>query len=220
MAAATRFLAAIARAVVVGRQDLMAMQNHPVSVLGASGNAGAYLLRISLKAPVTTTFGRLQGGRPLPLAAGHYLYAGSARSQRGPSSLPRRLLRHACRTAVLPPHRIYAELVATLIAADFTGAFSQQSTKTLHWHIDYLLELAEAELTAVYVLRHPDVREVTLVKWLASRPHTGTPVAGFGASDDPGASHLFAVPAEEFWWEEFSAQLRTWFDDTVGAVAV
>ena len=65
-----------------------------------------------------------------------------------------------------------------------------RSTAAPHWHIDYLLSVAEpVELWCAVSARK---LEQELVEWLAGFPGFSQPIAGFGSSDDRGhASHLF-----------------------------
>ncbi|MCC6166608.1 MAG: hypothetical protein IT329_05210, partial [Caldilineaceae bacterium] len=53
----------------------------PIMVIGAGPGAGAYLLHMRLAAARAICFGRFARGEPLPLAAGDYLYIGSAQGE-------------------------------------------------------------------------------------------------------------------------------------------
>ncbi|HHM05950.1 MAG TPA: GIY-YIG nuclease family protein [Gammaproteobacteria bacterium] len=61
--------------------------------------------------------------------------------------------------------------------------------KPRRWHIDYLR--AAAELLEVWYACGETRREREWVRRLSRWPGIAVPLRGFGASDDPGHSHLF-----------------------------
>lgn len=63
-----------------------------------------------------------------------------------------------------------------------------RAKKRLHWHIDYLLRMGN--VAAVRIMPGAPRDEEARLARAWSRVRGGTPVAGFGASDSPAASHL------------------------------
>ena len=72
--------------------------------------------------------------------------------------------------------------------------------KTLHWNVDFLLDLPSAELVGVVAIRSPKRLEDRLAKQLEKDSHTGVIERGLGANDVPGNTHLLRVIAAEVWW--------------------
>ena len=163
-----------------------------VVISGENVPCGAYLLRITVAAPLMVTFGRFLAGAPISVPAGDYVYVGSARGKRGSTTLARRLMRHATR-AEGPAHRIRSELQGALERAGMVPA-EPPATKRLHWNVDHLLEERQAEITAVYILRTMEDREPVIARALADDPAVTPLCRGLGAADDPGTTHLLAVP--------------------------
>ena len=63
----------------------------------------------------------------------------------------------------------------------------QRKNKTLHWHIDYLLQYAKLEK----IITYEGNDECGLAKHFAFQPGVTTPVSKFGSSDCSCESHLF-----------------------------
>lgn len=174
----------------------------PICFVGKAGLQGVYLLHLSVAVPLAVTFGRFQGGQSIPIPTGDYLYIGSALGQRGATTLAGRLLRHTTRSGDRPPHTIQPLLRAQLqerglIPVERAGA---ALPKRLFWHIDYLVDRPEAEITQIFILHTSDRVESAIARALAADPAV-TPVApGLGASDDPHATHLLRVDAPASWW--------------------
>lgn len=169
-----------------------------VLINGDGGVQGLYLLRIHLAVPLTLAFGRFAGGRSFALPAGDYLYVGSAKGERGATTLAGRLLRHATRTAEQLPHALREPLFQALQAAALHPKLPRQ--KRCHWHIDYVLDAPTVQLTAIYGVRSAIACEGRLARWLMAEPSTTVIVPGVGASDDPGATHLLQSAASADWW--------------------
>jgi Uri superfamily endonuclease len=141
-------------------------------------------------------------------APGPYLYVGSALAARGATSLGPRLLRHTTRsTGAGHPLRRH------LRAAFPTRTLPQ--TKRLRWHVDYLLDAPAVVLTGAIVLRTTRPLESSLARWLSRRPYTTEPVAGAGASDAPGQTHLLGVVAYPDWWSELCRAIICRFGDAL-----
>ena len=156
-----------------------------VVLLGPDLSSGVYVLWIEVRATCDVCFGRFAGGRPMTLPPSPYLYVGSAMGTRGASTLARRLLRHATRGDG-SPHSVRPALCA---------AWSQlpPGQKRLRWHVDYLLDLAAAELTGVVAVRTVAPREAKLADMLAQQAWIEPVAPGLGASDHWGSSHLLRV---------------------------
>lgn len=159
---------------------------------------GVYVLRIQVATPLWLSFGRFRGGRPVTVAAGDYLYVGSALGRRGASSPTGRLLRHATRSGDRPPHTLRNALLDALRDAGLAAPEARPPRgKRLHWHIDYLLDEPAAELTGVSLIRTAARLESKLARRLAEQPGVAPLAAGLGAADLPGETHLFRLAAEE-----------------------
>lgn len=183
------------------------MPKTPVAILGADDLGGVYLLRIRLARGARLRFGRFQGGRPVSLAAGEYIYVGSALARPGAAALARRLLRHATRASG-GSHPVRPVLLQALRDAGLaSAAIRPPMTKRLHWHVDYLLEHRAATLVGVVALRTSVAREDDLAALLAAESKARMVARGLGASDAAGPTHLFGVPADTTWWTGLIDQL-------------
>lgn len=186
-----------------------------IDIRGAGQQSGAYVLGIALDKPLTVVFGRFRGGRPVALAAGSYLYIGSAMGQRGSNSLAHRLLRHATRSNARPPQSIRPVLLSALRDAGLgPGSLRPPRVKTLHWHVDYLLDQPAASLVAVLAVRSAQVLERPLAAWVAVQPQSAPVAPGLGASDHPGQTHLFQVEQTAALWRALGKELARWPDTT------
>lgn len=179
-----------------------------VAVLGGEAQSGAYILRIRVEKPLALRFGRFRKGEAIALRAGEYLYVGSAMRKKGASSLAKRLVRHATRSEGAP-HRIRAVMLAEFARLGLgQGDLRPRRAKRLFWHADYLLEPGDVSLSRVLLVRSQLRLEQALAELLAAQPYTSTPVQGLGASDVPGATHLFAVAPAKGWWQEIVGAVR------------
>ncbi len=185
--------------------------HHPITIAGDIQPSGAYILRIRLHDACDVSFGRFNQGLPVSLPAGDYVYVGSAMGKRGSSTLSNRLLRHARRTGSNQPQPIYTDLQAFVSDIGWPSPpASTTRSKTLRWHVDYLLERPEAELTQIAIICCQDRIESTLACRLLSDPATAVVAPGLGASDDRGSTHLLLVDADEDWWQRLVEQIDTW----------
>ena len=177
-----------------------------IQILGSGTNGGCYLLAIRLNGDQNLRFGMFNHGQEICLNAGEYLYIGSARGEQGASSLGYRLLRHATRSGDARPHAIRNRLLHAIKDAGLPAKVPAQ--KTCRWHIDYLLDLSQAEITGVTAARSRQADEKRLAELLAAMPETGIPAPGLGASDHPGGTHLLSVKAASKWWLNLPQLLR------------
>jgi len=182
------------------------IENTPnIMITGPAQPGGVYLLWIVVARAQSLAFGRFRQGEQVHLPAGGYVYVGSAHGQRGASALGYRLLRHATRTSS-PPHPIRAALLNTLQEKGLPAKLPAQ--KSLHWHIDYLLDLPDADIQGVAAILTDQRMEAKIANTLAQMPETSVPAAGLGASDHAGGTHLLHVPAGQAWWEGLARQIR------------
>lgn len=170
---------------------------------------GVYLLHLHVARAITVTFGRFQAGRPIPLPAGDYLYVGSALGRQGATTLAGRLLRHTTRSGDLPPHAIQTLLRMqlqehSLLTSSRAGL---SRPKRLFWHIDYLVDRLEGEISQIFIFSTTQQLEGAIARILAADPAVTAVAPGLGASDDPHATHLFQVDASPNWWHNLSQQL-------------
>lgn len=176
------------------------------SLVGPEGQPGTYLLRLQVAADLRLAFGRFQGGRPLSVPRGEYLYLGSALGSRGGASLAGRLLRHASRSGGCRPHKLRGALALYLEAAGLYASVPRE--KRLFWHVDYLLERAEVEISHLILLRSPERQEAAIAGLLLGDPWVQVIAPGLGASDSPGSTHLLRVEGDEVWWVALLAKLE------------
>jgi Uri superfamily endonuclease len=181
-----------------------------VEIIGTEGMGGTYLLRIYLQKDTRPAFGRFQRGNLFTIPKGFYIYIGSALNPRGATSLAPRLLRHATRSAGRPPHPIREILLKELHEIGLGSKnLKPPNTKKLFWNIDHLLDLEDAELVGVLVIRNPIRLEAEIGYWLAADPSTEVIMRGLGANDVPGGTHILRVIGDESWWEGLSGQITT-----------
>jgi Uri superfamily endonuclease len=181
-----------------------------IVVLGEDGQAGSYILRIRVDADLLLAFGGFRQGRPIPVPAGEYLYVGSALAATGGVSLARRLVRHATRTGVLPPHAIREEMLVRFDEIGLgSGSLLPRNGKHRFWNVDHLLDQEAAEIRGVWVLRWPVRLERELGRFFEEDPCTEVFARGLGANDVPGNTHLLGVHAAEEWWQSLAERLRS-----------
>ncbi len=173
-----------------------------LAILGTDTQTGAYLLWIKVEKAIPVQFGRFNRGNPVQFNAGTYVYIGSAMGQRGSSSLARRLLRHATRSERSNPHPIRNEMLTVFKSVNLGPAhLSPPTSKKCFWHIDYLLEETAVSLHKAIIIRTPNRIEHQLADWIIQQPDTNIVVAGLGARDHKGSTHLLSVKSDAEWWD-------------------
>jgi len=181
-----------------------------IAITGDESQAGTYILRIHLKKEAALRFGRFKKGKLISLPAGEYAYVGSALSEKGATTLARRLVRHATRSGDQQPHRIRETMLCRFAERGLGDEnLLPRHGKTLHWNVDFLLDLPAAELIGISAIRSRERLEDRLAKQLEEDPHTGVIERGLGANDVPGNTHLLHVNATEAWWASLP-NLLTW----------
>ena len=177
-------------------------------IIGDESQAGTYVLRIRLRKHTSLKFGRFKKGKLISLPAGDYAYIGSALSEKGATSLARRLVRHATRSGDKQPHRIRGKMLEQFAECGLgDGNLLPKQGKTLFWNIDFLLDLDTAEIAGFSAIRSAERLEGRLAKTLEQDSHTQVIERGLGANDVPGNTHVLRVCAEESWWESLPAML-------------
>ena len=177
------------------------MKSPSIAITGDESHAGTYILRICLKKDTTLRFGRFKKGKLISLPAGEYAYVGSALAEKGATTLARRLVRHATRSGDQRPHHIRETMLRRFAECGLGDEnLLPQRGKTLHWNVDFLLNLPSAELVGVVAIRSRKRLEDRLAKQLEEEPHTGVIERGLGANDVPSNTHLLRVSATEAWW--------------------
>ena len=185
-----------------------------IRIIGDNSQAGTYILRIRLKENTTLQFGRFKKGKLISLPAGDYTYVGSALSEKGAPSLARRLIRHATRSRDNSPHAIREEMINQFAERGLgNGNLLPKHGKTLHWNVDFLLDLQSAEIVNIFAIRSPKRLENRIARWLERDPHTEIIEPGLGANDAPGATHLLCIRADRTWWTFFTDEMQVLLEE-------
>ena len=186
-----------------------------IAIIGDESHAGTYILRIRLKKDAALQFGRFKKGKLISLPAGEYAYVGSALSEKGATTLGRRLVRHATRSGDQRPHPIRETMLHQFAERGLgDGNLLPRRGKTLHWNVDFLLNLPAAELVGISAIRSRKRLEDRLAKQLEEDPHTGIIERGLGANDVPGNTHLLHVSATEAWWASLPTLLTSMAEES------
>ena len=174
------------------------MEIPSIRIIGDDSQAGTYVLRICLKEDTTLQFGRFKKGKLISMPAGDYTYVGSALSEKGATSLARRLVRHATRSGDKPPHAIREEMAKRFIECGLGPPDPlPKSSKELFWNVDFLLDLQSVEIVNIFAIRSPERLENRIAEWIERDPHTEIIEPGLGANDAPGATHLLRIQAND-----------------------
>lgn len=180
-----------------------------IVLIGDKSQAGTYVLRIHLREDTSLQFGRFKKGKLISLPAGDYAYVGSALSEKGATSLAKRLVRHATRSGDRQPHRIREKMLEQFVECGLgDGNLLPKKGKTLFWNVDFLLDLEAAEIEGFSAIRSAERLEDRLAKKLEQDPHTHVIERGLGANDVPGNTHVLRVCADESWWESLPEELE------------
>ncbi|NMW22507.1 MAG: DUF123 domain-containing protein [Chlorobiaceae bacterium] len=167
------------------------------TIFGHKYPMGSYLLLIRISSPFQLAFGRFQQGRLFTISKGNYLYIGSALGRTG-NPLAKRLIRHASRSNGKQPHEIRAAIIKLFSSDDGIGNCATEPTdKKLHWHIDYLLDHAEAEIEHIVIIRSPAAMEHQLSELLASLNETSQLAPRLGAQDTRNSTHILRITDRE-----------------------
>ena len=191
------------------------METPSIVIIGDDSQAGTYILRIRLKENTLLKFGRFKKRKLISLPAGDYVYIGSALSEKGATSLARRLIRHATRSARKPPHPIRKKMINRFIECGLGPRdLLPKHGKTLHWNVDFLLDLPSAELVNVFDIRSRERLENRLAKRLERDPYTEIIEPGLGANDAPGNTHLLRIRGDRMWWASLTDTVKIVLEET------
>ncbi len=166
-----------------------------ITCFGSDSREGTYVLFVDIAKQLRINFGKFLGGEKIPVPAGFAMYIGSALGSRTTASpLARRLVRHATRCQNKPPHQQRANMIRYFRDHNLAGAdFRPPSEKKLHWHIDYLLESMDAEITGLFIIRSPASMESALSRLALALEETFILAEGLGARDKKKSTHLLGV---------------------------
>ena len=191
------------------------MEIPSIVIIGDDSQAGTYILRIYLRENTTLKFGRFKKGKRISLPAGDYVYIGSALSEKGATSLARRLIRHATRSNHKPPHAIREKMINQFTECGLGPRdLHPKRGKTLHWNVDFLLDLPSAELVNIFAIRSTERLENRLAKQLEQDPHTEIIEPGLGANDTPGNTHLLRIREDKTWWASLTGKVKIILEET------
>ena len=187
-----------------------------VVIIGSDSQAGTYILRIRLNQDTALQFGRFKKGKLISFPAGDYIYIGSALSEKGSTSLARRLIRHATRSTDKPPHAIREVMMIRFIECGLGPRdLLPKRSKTLHWNVDFLLDLQSADIVNILAIRSLERLENRIAKRLENDPHTEIIEPGLGANDTPGNTHLLRVRADNTWWASLADKAMTFLEESL-----
>ncbi len=185
-----------------------------IHIVGGDAQAGTYILRIRLKADTTLQFGGFKKGKLISLPVGDYTYVGSALSEKGSTSLARRLVRHATRSGDKPPHTIREDMIDRFAECGLGPKNPlPKSGKTLFWNVDFLLDLQIAEIVNIIAIRSPERLESTIAGLLEHDADTQIIEKGLGANDAPRNTHILRANADETWWASFAYSIQENFSN-------
>lgn len=180
-----------------------------IIVIGENTQAGTYILRILLQRDINLKFGRFKKGKIIHLPDGVYTYVGSALSEKGATSLARRLVRHATRTGEKPAHIIRDVMLCRFHEIGLGPPDPlPKNGKKLFWNIDHLLDLDIVEINNVIAIRSTKKLEKNIAEYLENDPETQIIEKSLGANDSPKNTHVLHVPDHEQWWLTLSNNLK------------
>ena len=191
------------------------MKTPNIVIIGDDSQAGTYILRIYLKENTTLKFGRFKKGKLISLPIGDYVYVGSALSEKGSTSLARRLIRHATRSGDKPPHAIREAMVKQFHNCGLGPSDPlPKNGKKLFWNVDFLLDLPSAEIVHIFAIRSSERLENRLAKRLEQDRHTEIIEPGLGANDTPGNTHLLRIRTDKIWWASVTDKVKVVLEDS------
>ena len=180
-----------------------------IIVIGENTQAGTYILRILLHKDIELQFGRFKKGKLIHLPEGVYTYVGSALSEKGATSLARRLIRHATRTGDKPPHNIREDMLSRFQEIGLGPPNPlPKNGKKLFWNIDHLLDLDRVEIINVIAIRSTERLESNIAEYLENDSETQVIEKSLGANDSPKNTHILHITADEQWWLSLANNLK------------
>jgi len=169
------------------------MSGSQFTIFGNKYTMGSYILFIRISSSFQLAFGRFQQSRIFSIPEGDFLYIGSALGSTG-NPLAKRLIRHASRSSEKKPHEIREAIIKLFSKDDASRNCSvEPMKKKLHWHIAYLLEHAETDISHIVIIRHPEKIEHKLSEFLASVQETSLLAPRLGAQDTRNSNHILSI---------------------------
>ena len=182
---------------------------HPITILGSPGVQGGYLLRIQVESPCRIIFGRHNHCRRIYIGSGVYMYLGSAMGIRGSTSLPCRVMRHVIRSGQRPSHKIRDVLRTYLVENKLAdNRIEAIRNKRLHWHVDYLLDHENSDLTHIMLLCNQYRIERYVYTVLSNKKEVEIIEPGLGASDTQNKTHLWKLHETDGFWRLLVRELE------------
>lgn len=171
------------------------MADTDFTLFGNNDRMGSYLLLIHLSMSVELAFGMFQKGKLFTIPEGDYIYIGSALgNNRSGSPLARRVIRHTSRSGGKKHHRIRDTMLNLFSEKKFiANSEINPSAKKIRWHIDYLLDLSEAEITHIVLIRSPLRIEQKLSELLEQLDDTSLIAPRLGAQDTKNSTHILKL---------------------------
>ena len=177
------------------------MEIQQIRIFGEASQAGTYVLRIRLENTRKIKFGGFKKGKLITLPVGDYTYVGSALSDKGSTSLARRLVRHATRSNNKQPHRIRNTMIKHFQECGLGPPDPiPKNGKKLFWNVDYLLDLEMAEIINVIAIRSSQKLENTIGKFLEHNTQSHIIEKGLGANNAPNHTYILRVNTDAKWW--------------------
>lgn len=185
------------------------MEIPKTSIIGNDLQAGTYVLRIRLSKSAEINFGGFKKGKLISLPAGDYTYVGSALSEKGSTSLARRLVRHATRSNDKPPHRICPVMITQFQECGLGPSDPiPKNGKKLFWNVDYMLDLEIAEIINVLAIRSSQKLESTIGRFLELNKDSQIIENGLGANDAPNHTYILRVNSDDMWWSSITKDIQ------------
>jgi Uri superfamily endonuclease len=168
------------------------------TIFGDNYPRGSYILFLKVSKPIRLSFGKFQGGRLLDVPKGEYLYIGSALgSGKADKPLAQRLVRHASRSGNNKPQPIQKTLRLLFEPEASCKKAGTTLHKKMHWHIDYLLDCPETEITHIVVVQSPLRLEPLLCNFISSLDTVEPLAKRLGAQDTKNSTHLLKIADSE-----------------------
>lgn len=172
------------------------MADSDFTLFGNNDRMGSYLLLIHLSKSVELAFGMFQKGKLFTIPKGDYIYIGSALGKKNTSGSPlaRRVIRHTSRSGGKKHHRIRDTMLNLFSEKEFIiNREINSSAKKIRWHIDYLLDLSEAEITHIVLICSPMRIEQKLSELLEKLDETSLIAPRLGAQDTRKSTHILKL---------------------------
>jgi Uri superfamily endonuclease len=174
------------------------MHSDQFTIFGDNYPRGSYILFLNVSKPIRLSFGKFQGGRLLDVPEGEYLYIGSALGGgKADNPLAKRLVRHASRSGNRAPQQIQTTLRLLFEPGKSDKKADTPLHKKPHWHIDYLLDCPETEITHIVIIQSPLRLEPLLCSFICALDAAEPLAKRLGAQDTKNSTHLLKITNTE-----------------------